>query len=132
MLFRSKVAGFTLIEMLVALAVVAIALAAISSNYISSFDITDSLKERTIARWVAENHLVMRQVQTPWPALGTREGTLKYAGSEWSWEEAVKPTPDQDFRRISIDVRRKESTWTAASLVAYARNPTPSAPGGGK
>jgi len=122
---RKTSAGFTLIEMLVALAVVAIALAAISSSYIHSFEVTDGLKERTLARWIAENHLVKRQLETPWPATGTRQGNLQYADQEWSWEEIIKSSPDKDFRRIAIEVRKKDSSHIAAAIVAYARNPEP-------
>jgi len=122
---RKTTAGFTLIEMLVALAVVAVALAAISSSYINSLEVTDGLRERTVARWIAENHLVKRQLETPWPATGTRQGSLQYTDREWSWEETIEPSPDKDFRRISIEVRKKNSSYIAAAIVAYARNPEP-------
>jgi general secretion pathway protein I len=121
--------GFTLIEMLVALAVVAIALSALSSNYISYFDTTSRLKENTLARWIAENRLVQAQIETPWPVLGTKQGSLKYAGSEWQWEQVVRPSPDRDFRQIKIQVGKKPSAGKALSpvfqLVGYAHNPGP-------
>ena len=121
--------GFTLIEMLVALAVVAIALAAISSNFISYFDSTSHLRDNTIARWIAENQLVKTRIEYPWPALGTNQGTLRYAGANWSWEQVVRTSPDKDFRQVEIQVSKKpvagESSSPLFKLVGYARNPKP-------
>lgn len=121
-------AGFTLIEMLVALAVVAIALAAISSSYISYFDTTYQLKQRTLARWIAENRLVQNQIENPWPPVSTTEGSLKYADQEWSWEQVVRASPDRDFRQIEIQVGPKATgnkLNPLFSLVGYAHNPNP-------
>ena len=126
---RKFISGFTLIEMLVALAVVAIALSALSSNYINYFDTTARLKQNTLARWIAENRLVQAQIETPWPALGTSQGTLRFAGEEWNWEQVVRPSPDQDFRQIQIQVGMKSRSGrnltTIFQLVGYARNPNP-------
>ena len=99
--------GFTLIEMLVALAVVAIALAAISSNFIQYFDSTSHLRDNTIARWIAENQLVRTRIESPWPSLGTYQGTIRYAEREWSWEKVVRASPDRDFRQVEIQVSKK-------------------------
>jgi len=121
--------GFTLIEMLVALAVVAIALAAISSNFIQYYDSTSHLRDNTIARWIAENQLVRTRIESPWPALGTYQGTIRYADREWSWEKVVRASPDRDFRQVEIQVSKKpgagESLSPLFTLVGYARNPNP-------
>jgi len=121
--------GFTLIEMLVALAVVAIALAAISSNFIQYFDSTSHLRDNTIARWIAENQLVRTRIESPWPALGTYQGTIQYADGEWNWEKVVRASPDRDFRQVEIQVSKKPAAGKSLSplfkLVGYARNPNP-------
>lgn len=121
--------GFTLIEMLVALAIVSIALAAISSNFINYVDTTARLKDHTIARWIAENQLVKTKIETPWPALGTHQGTIRYAGADWSWEKVIRPSVDRDFRQVEIQVGKKSTSGKSMSplfsLVGYARNPNP-------
>lgn len=125
--------GFTLIEMLVALAVVSIALAAISSNFINYVDTTARLKDHTIARWIAENELVKTRIETPWPALGTRHGTVRFAGGNWNWEKVTRPSADRDFRQVEIQVGKKpapgQSMSPLFSLVGYARNPKPARTG---
>ena len=124
-----SVYGFTLIEMLVALAIVAIALAAISSSYISSIDTTTRLKERTIARWIAENQLVETKLQTPWPPLGTRQGSIRFAGGDWGWQKIIRPSMDRDFRQVEIQIGKQPEPGNSLSpvyeLVGYVRNPVP-------
>lgn len=126
---RKPSSGFTLIEMLVALAIVAIALSALSSNYISYFDTTARLKQNTLARWVAENRLVQVRIETPWPAPGTSQGTVRYADEDWGWEQVVRPSPDRDFRQIQVQVGLKSGPGQKFTplfqLVGYARNPNP-------
>lgn len=126
--------GFTLIEMLVALAIVSIALAAISSSYISSIDTTARLKEHTIARWIAENQLVETRLKTPWPSLGTRQGNIHFAGAEWNWQKIIRPSPDRDFRQVEIQIGKKPKAGNSLSpvykLVGYVRNPEPGRIGG--
>jgi len=118
--------GFTLIEMLVALAIVAIAMSTISSGYVSMVHNTDSLKERTLARWIAENRIARLHIETPWPEIGVRDGSLEYAGLKWHWSETTQASPDPDFRRIQIEVRRDGNQNATLSMVSYARNPQPS------
>ena len=117
--------GFTLIEMLVALAIVAIALSTISSSFITMVGNSDTLKERMVARWIAENRIVEFNLKSPWPATGVQEGTLEYAGFDWRWNANIKPSPDPDFRRLQVDVRRGNEDNLAASIVSYLRNPHP-------
>jgi len=122
---HSRAGGFTLIEMLVALAIVAIALSTISSSFVTMVSNSDSLKERMLARWIAENRIVEIHIKTPWPASGDQEGSLEYAGYDWKWNAYIKPSPDPDFRRLQVDVRRANEDNAAASVVSYLRNPQP-------
>ena len=66
--------GFTLVEILVALAVLAVALTAGMRAVAQSADAATLLKQRTLALWVAQNRLAAAQLEAPWPALGRRDG----------------------------------------------------------
>ena len=66
--------GFTLVEVLVALAVLTIALAAVMRALSQNIDTSAALRDRTVAMWVAQNRLATHQVTRNFPALDTTEG----------------------------------------------------------
>ena len=117
--------GFTLVEVLVALAVLAIALAAILRAMGQAIDATATLRERNIALWVAQNRLVEHRMRRDWPAADTKDGDAEIGGVKWYWREQVSTTPEPRIRRIEITVRRiADSQNTQARLVGYLRNTT--------
>ena len=112
--------GFTLIEILVALAILAVALAAGMRSVAQSTDAATLLKHRTLALWVAQNRLAVAQLATPWPALGAREGTAEQAQAKFVWRETVDGTPNPAFRKIEIVVADpQEPDYALARLVGY-------------
>jgi general secretion pathway protein I len=96
--------GFTLVEILVALAILAVALAAGMRAVAQAADGATLLKQRTLALWVAQNRLAAAQVAAPWPAPGAREGEALQAGTRFLWRENVSGTPNPSFRKIEITV----------------------------
>jgi general secretion pathway protein I len=96
--------GFTLVEVLVALTIVAIALIAslraVGSMATSAFD----LRQRTLAQWSAENRLAQIRVEAEWPALGRRAYECSQAEATMTCEEEVFATPNAQFRRIEVSV----------------------------
>jgi general secretion pathway protein I len=112
--------GFTLVEILVALAIVAVALAAGMRALAQSADGATTLKTRTLARWVAQNRLAVAQLSDPAPASGTGSGEAVQAGSRFLWRETVTGTPNPAFRKIDIVVSEPSAPdYALAHLVGY-------------
>jgi general secretion pathway protein I len=112
--------GFTLIEILVALAIVAVALAAGMRAVAQSSDAATLLKDRTLALWVAQNRLAAAQLANPWPPLGLREGEAQQARTRFVWRETVDGTPNPGFRKIEITVADPATPdYVLARLVGY-------------
>jgi general secretion pathway protein I len=119
-----RAAGFTLVEILVALAVLAIALAAVMRSITQSIDTSAALRERTMALWVAQNRLATHQLQRDFPSPDSTDGNVTLGGREWRWREQVATTPDADLRRIEIEVRAVNGEQMLGRLTGFLRRPT--------
>jgi len=117
--------GFTLIEVLMALTVLAIALAAILRTVGQSIDLTVNLRDRQLASWVAQNRLITHQLQHDWPAATTTDGTTELLGREWRWREQVSTTPEPALKRIEIEIRAATGEQRLARLVGFLEEPNP-------
>lgn len=96
--------GFTLVEVLVALTIVAVALMA-SLRAVGSLSVSAAdLRARTLAQWSAENRLTQIRVQREWPNLGRVETDCSQAELRLVCEEQVFATPNAQFRRVEISV----------------------------
>lgn len=117
--------GFTLLEILVALAVIAIALAAIVSETALRLGSAARLTDHTLAHWVAMNRITEQQLSPNWPAAGVTTGTVELAGREWFWSVKVSITEDADVRRLDVEVRaHKGEESPRASAIAYLERPS--------
>ncbi|HXR55855.1 MAG TPA: type II secretion system minor pseudopilin GspI [Casimicrobiaceae bacterium] len=115
--------AFTLIEVLVALAILAVALAAGMRAVAQSADGASSLRLRTLALWVAQNRLAQAQLADPWPARGSANGGETQAGTRLVWRETVSDTPNPAFRRVEIIVADPGAPdYALARLVGYIGN----------
>ena len=116
--------GFTLLEVLVALAVVAIALTAAVTAAGQDARNVALLRDRTLAHWVAMDRITESQLSDDWPGVGKHEGDTVMAGQEWHWTLSVSATDDDDVRRLDVEVRNTPREKRAlTSLIAYLGRP---------
>lgn len=101
---RDRGAGFTLVEVLVALAIVSIALMAALRAAGQGTANVDELRSRLLAGWVAENRLAEHRARGDWLAPGLHRGTQRQGGSDFGWREEVVGTPNAAFRRVEVFV----------------------------
>jgi general secretion pathway protein I len=108
--------GFTLVEILIALAVLAIVMSALlvsSSNYVSN---AAYLKQATLSQWVAENVATEYQIKKDFPRVGSKQdGETEMAGVKWRWRVQVKklnlPVPVPTVRQLEIRVILDEGNF---------------------
>ena len=96
--------GFTLIEVLVALAVVAVALAATLFSASQSAASAAQFRDLTLGNVVARNTAIEFQLREDWPKTGNSDGDVDLGGGEWRWEAEVIETADENLRRANIQV----------------------------
>jgi len=96
--------GFTLVEVLVAMAILAVSLAAASR--VSGMAIAHSvqIKQRILADMVAQNQLALHLARDEWLPTGLHNGVSSQAGMNFKWKEEVTPTPNPAFMKIVVTV----------------------------
>ena len=96
--------GFTLLEVLVAMAIFAITLAAASRGAGHAIDSSNELKRRVVADFVAQNRLEIQKARHDWLAPGNLTGEETQAGITMIWKEEISDTPNPAFRKAVIEV----------------------------
>lgn len=118
---RGACGGFTLVEVLVAMTIVAIALMASIRATGALSDSAGELRLRTLAQWSAENRLAQIRVEGEWPSLGRRSYACQQAEVALSCQEEVFATPNAQFRRVEVSVYPVEGQRVRLSrLIGFA------------
>ena len=108
MSIQSTKRGFTLIEVVVAVAVIAFGLAATIKTVSTVTRNTSHLNERIIATWVAQNAMALYELDIEGDAAKETAGKEQLAGVEWHWKKVLVDTEDPDSKRFEIEVRRDD------------------------
>ena len=112
--------GFTLIEVMLALAVFSIAGVALLSTASNNARNVGYLESKMFADWVASNQLVNATLEKKWPPKNNLKGEVELAGRAWFWQQKVIKTTDKDMRAIVMEVRANEDDELAmTSLTTY-------------
>jgi len=116
--------GFTLIEVMVALMIVAVAVGSLISASASFTSNTAHLRDRTFARWVAANRLAEMRALREWPDLGKSEGEVEMARQTWHWRVMTEEVQDAALRQIEIQVRLKSDAQSSLfTLTSFVGDP---------
>lgn len=97
-----RVQGFTLLEVLVALAIFALVAASVLSATARSLQTASRLEEKTLAMWIADNRLTELQLSQSPVADGREQGEVEFAGRRWQWQNEVQGTSEPDMRRVTL------------------------------
>jgi general secretion pathway protein I len=116
----SRSRGFTLVEVLAALVIVALGMAAVLTTLGSSADSVDYLREKTLAQWIALNRIAEARLSGAVPAVGSSDGKIDYAGRSWRWRQQVSDGGVPGLYRIEVSVdpadapQDKQTDWLAS------------------
>ena len=116
---KSRIVAFTLIEIMVALAIITIALGAIIENTTASSRNAQYLREKTLAGWIARNQITLVRARREWDGRSNRSGEIEMAGQTWRWSMQVRKTDDPDIRRLEVSVFKADEDSALASLTGF-------------
>lgn len=122
----SRSRGFTLIEVLAALVIIALGMAAVLTTLGSSATTVDYLREKTLAQWIALNQIATARLSGTVPPTGRSDGKVDYAGRSWRWQQQVSNAEVPGLYRIEVSVRpagtdgKDKSDWLASETGVIA------------
>ena len=115
--------GFTLLEVIMALGIVAVGILAVSRAITGFAGTTLSLEQRMIASWVASNRFETHRILKTTPVVGTIHGSEEMAGHTWYFSETTTTTADPNLFRLDIVVfTDRDETEEAGNMYGYLLN----------
>ena len=97
-----QAAGFTLLEVLVALGIFAVVAASVLVASAGSVRSAHLLQEKTLAMWVADNRLAELQLATVLASTDADQGRVELAGRVWQWQSEIQPTSEAAMQRATV------------------------------
>jgi general secretion pathway protein I len=131
-----RLAGFTLLEVLVALVIVALGLIAAFGQVNQTLTTASRLRDKTLAHWVAMNEITRLRLLGEFPAIGSRSDEVEMARVTWVYTIKVQKTPMDTFRRVDVSVafadRPDSVVTTVSALLASQPQGAPPPPAAGQ
>lgn len=118
-MMKQNNSGFTLIEVLIALAIVSISLGALIS--ISSQDISraERMQKNMIANWVAQNQITEHRLSNKKIKVGSTKGSILFAKYDWEWELSVSKTSVDNLYRMDVYVSELNKNIVSRNLTGF-------------
>ncbi|MCH9693714.1 MAG: type II secretion system minor pseudopilin GspI [Gammaproteobacteria bacterium] len=123
MKLHKKLKGFTLIEVMVALTIVALSLTALTASMSQMIDAAHTMRDRTYASWIAQNRITEIRLQQGLPEPGSTNGEVLYANTDWTWRAIISETGVEELYRIDVSVSLAGSDDVIRSVSGFVGSP---------
>lgn len=99
-----RLAGFTLLEVMVALVIISLALAGVAGSMGQMIDTANTMRDRTYASWIAQNKITEMRLSGALPEVGESSGEEDYANTTWAWSAEVSETGIENLMKVDVSV----------------------------
>ena len=115
--------GFTLIEVMVAMAIAALGLAAVAASVSQMVDAGAAMKQRTYASWIAHNKIAELRLANVVPDVSESSGDTIYANREWTWRATVSETGVENLFRVDVRVGLVDGDENIRTVTGFIGEP---------
>ena len=120
---RRRHRGFTLVEVMVALAIIALSLTAIAAKMSRMIDTSNSMRERTYASWIAQNKITELRLANVIPEVSTSSGDIDYANQTWRWRAVVSESGIENLFRVDVEVLYADGDAVIRKVTGFIGEP---------
>lgn len=118
-----RVRGFTLVEVMVALAIAALGLAAVAASVSQMVDAAMSMQQRSYANWIAQNKIAELRLANVVPEVSSTSGQVQYAGLDWDWRADISETGVENLFRVDVTVTQAGQDEVLRSVSGFIGEP---------
>jgi len=115
--------GFTLIEVMVAMAIASLGLAAVAASVSQMIDAGTSMQQRTYASWIAQNKIAEMRLANVIPEVSESSGDTIFANREWLWRATVSDTGVENLFRVDVQVGLADGDESIRTVSGFIGEP---------
>jgi len=120
---RQSNQGMTLLEVMLALVILATSGLAVMQSATQSLNNQSYLEQKTFAMWIASNRIATLKLQATWPALSWKNEQVEFANVTWYWRYQGVATADSNFIALDVEVSQTENGKPLAYIRTYLAKP---------
>ena len=115
--------GFTLVEILISLAVFSVVASSLLTNSTQMISTTEKLRNKTVANWIAANEVNRMRLNlredSDYPDEGTTVSDIRMMDIEWAVAIHVASTENRNMRRVTVEVSPRLDTDDGPPLTSF-------------
>jgi len=115
--------GFTLVEVMVALAIAGLSLAAVAASVSQLVDAGSAMQERTYASWIAQNKITELRLANEVPEVSVSTGEVEFVALEWAWRATISETGVENLFRVDVAVSHAGSEDVIRTVTGFIGEP---------
>ncbi len=115
--------AFTLVEVMVALAIIALSLTAVAAKMSRMIDTSNSMRERTYASWIAQNQITEMRLANVIPEVTATSGEVDYANNTWRWRAVVSESGIENLYRVDVAISYGDGSSVIRTVTGFIGEP---------